>query len=130
LLLSISILVSLFLFFHPSKPFSLSSSSSSISHDSTSYYSGAPLSIGTFDDPSLAQLAPNPLEQDATFSDVPFAKVGDSWDEKGRKPEWAGGDGGSREYEKGFKGEKGNRFWNGTGWYDKTVLMITIEGMR
>lgn len=31
---------------------------------------------------------------------------------------------------KGSKGGKGNRFWNGTGWYDKTVLMITIEGMR
>ncbi|GAA5959512.1 hypothetical protein JCM3765_002352 [Sporobolomyces pararoseus] len=122
-LLSLSILISLFLFFHPSKPLT-----STISHDSSSYYSGAPLSIGLYD-PSLAQLAPNPLEQDATFSDVPFAKVGGSWSdlEKGWKPEWAGGKG-DHSIKEEKEGE--GRFSNGTNWFEKTVILVTIEGMR
>jgi len=113
------------LFFHPSRALS---SLPSISHDSTSYYSGAPLSIGVYD-PSSGQLSPNPLPEDATFGDVPFAKVGESWDENGWKPEWAGGDGGNKEFEKGLKEEEGMK-WNGTSWWKRTVILVTLEGMR
>lgn len=127
--MSISILASLFLFFHPSRiPSAFSSSASTISHDATSYYSGAPLAIGLFD-PELGQLASNPLEDDATFADVPFAAVGASWDEQGRKPEWAGGDAGSKQFESSLK-QAGNRFWNGTNWFDRTVILVTIEGVK
>jgi len=112
------------LFFHPSRTLpSLPSLP-----DSSTFYSGAPLSIGLFD-PSLGQLSPNPLPEDATFGDVPFARVGESWDEKGWKPEWAGGDAGNKEYEKGFKGEQG-MMWNGTSWWKRTVVLVTLEGMR
>ncbi|GAA5897579.1 nucleotide pyrophosphatase/phosphodiesterase family protein [Sporobolomyces salmoneus] len=126
-LLSVSILISLFLFFHPSRlP---TSPLPSISHDSLSYYSGAPLPIGLFD-PSLGQLSSNPLESDATFADVPFAAVGESWDTEGKRPEWAGGDGGSGAREKQLGKEEGKRWWNGTNWWDRTVVVVTIEGMR
>ncbi|GAA6006291.1 hypothetical protein JCM11491_002097 [Sporobolomyces phaffii] len=122
--LSLAILVSLFLFFHPAS----TRLGPAVSHDAASYYSGAPLSIGLFD-PALGKLASNPLESDATFADVPFAAVGETWDEQGRKPAWAGGDGGSATFEKQLD-KAGKRFWNGTNWFDKTVILVTMDGMR
>ncbi|GAA6063297.1 hypothetical protein JCM10212_001416 [Sporobolomyces blumeae] len=132
-ILSLSILVLLLVFFHPARSLSLAFSTDSgpssnpVSYDSSSYYSGAPLSIGLFD-PLTGQLAPNPLESDAKFGDAPFAKVGESWDSNGHVPEWAGGDGGANEVEQTLTA--GGRRWNGTHWWDPTVILVSIDGMR
>ncbi|GAA5941532.1 uncharacterized protein JCM15063_001613 [Sporobolomyces koalae] len=123
-LLSLSILVALFAFFHPRRE---SSSVPGVSHDSTEYYSGFPLEIGLYD-PRVGHLSANPLPKDATFADVPFASIGHSWDESGRVPEWAGGDAGANSLEGKLNSQAG-RFSNGTHWWDKTVILVIVQGM-
>ncbi|BGP50447.1 hypothetical protein JCM10450v2_006366 [Rhodotorula kratochvilovae] len=111
--------------FHPSSPYSRLSSSSS---SSASYYSGAALTAGVFS-PSGAALAANPLPSSAKFGDIPFAKVGESKDKSGKTPTWAGGDWGEKEFEQGLVGGDGRR-WNGTHWWQPTVLLVSLDGVR
>lgn len=112
--------------FHPSSPYS-NYGSSLLSASTDIYYSGADLAAGVYD-PDHAAVAPNPLPTDATFADIPFAKVGESKDKSGKVPNWAGGDWGDAEAEKELVGGAGKR-WNGTHWFDPTVILISLDGV-
>ncbi|GAA5922187.1 hypothetical protein JCM3775_003521 [Rhodotorula graminis] len=96
-------------------------------YSSTSWYSGAPLAPGVYG--SAAALAANPLPSGAKLDDIPFARVGSSKDKSGKTPTWAGGDWGEKEFEKGLVGGGGRR-WNGSSWWDPTVLLVSIDGVR
>ncbi|KAL8277172.1 hypothetical protein RQP46_010420 [Phenoliferia psychrophenolica] len=88
-----------------------------------SYYHSSTLPIGTFSPDGT--IAPNPLPPDAKFADVPFASVGPPID--GNTPAWAGGDDGTSKLE----GEGGDGVkWNGTHWWDRTVLLVSLDGVR
>ncbi|KAK4700203.1 hypothetical protein P7C70_g6048, partial [Phenoliferia sp. Uapishka_3] len=93
-----------------------------------SYYHSSTLLPGTFS--SSASLAPNPLPPDGKFGDIPFASVGAPID--GDKPAWAGGDDGANRIELAEgKGQEGNGArWNGTHWFDRTVLLVSLDGVR
>ncbi|GAA6005146.1 nucleotide pyrophosphatase/phosphodiesterase family protein [Rhodotorula paludigena] len=114
--LSIIVVVLLAGLFHPSSPYA---------HSLSSYLGG---SSGVYS-PSAASYAPNPLPADGKFGDIPFAKVGQSWDKSGKTPTWAGGDWGEKDYEAGLKAGGGKR-WNGTHWWDPTVLLVSLDGVR
>ncbi|GEM10469.1 type I phosphodiesterase/nucleotide pyrophosphatase/phosphate transferase family protein [Rhodotorula toruloides] len=119
------------LIFRPSVPFLSSSSPSTLpalSASDATYYSGQALSAGVYR-PDLAHVAPNPLPSDGKYADVPFAQVGQSWDKSGKTPTWAGGDWGEKELEGGLRGGQGRR-WNGTHWWDPTVVLISLDGVR
>lgn len=87
------------------------------------YYHSSTLPIGTYS--ADGTIAPNPLPPDAKFADVPFAAVGAPID--GDTPAWAGGDDGASKLEGG--GGEGAR-WNGTHWWDRTVLLVSLDGVR
>ncbi|GAA5991727.1 hypothetical protein JCM10908_001113 [Rhodotorula pacifica] len=125
--LFVAVLLLLAALFHPSSPYS-SYGSSLLSSSTDVYYGGTDLAAGVYD-PSHAAVAPNPLPTDATFGDIPFAKVGESKDKSGRVPNWAGGDWGDAEAEKELVAGKGKR-WNGTHWFDPTVIIISLDGVR
>lgn len=125
-ILFLIILSLLGLLFHPSSPYSsrlqstISSYLPGTSDDSlpSSYYSGANLSVGTYNKDG-AVIAANPLPSDGKFGDVPFASIGGSRASASAVPHWAGGDGGASRVESELaKGanEKELR-WNGTHWY-------------
>ncbi|GAA5894436.1 hypothetical protein JCM6882_004821 [Rhodosporidiobolus microsporus] len=103
-----SCLLLLFLF-HPSSPYSHSRSS------------------GLYSSSSLS--APNPLDADSKYASVPFAKLGGSWSSSGKTPTWAGGDDGEKELEEGLGPGRGRR-WNGTHWWDPTVILVSLDGVR
>ncbi|GAA6049243.1 hypothetical protein JCM3770_005902 [Rhodotorula araucariae] len=119
--LFVVVLLLLSAFFHPSSLYSRLSSA-------TSYYSGTSLTPGVYA-PSDAAFAANPLPSDAQFADIPFAKVGASKDKTGKTPTWAGGDWGEKEYEQGLVSGDGRR-WNGTHWWQPTVLLVSLDGVR
>lgn len=100
----------LFVLFHPRSP---------LPH----FYGSSTLTPGTFS-PSGA-IVPNPLPSGAKFGDVPFASLGASLAEE--TPGWAGGDDGAAKLEGG--GGNGAR-WNGTHWWDRTVLLVSLDGLR
>lgn len=113
--------------FHPSSPYSRYGSSL-LSASKDVYYGGADLAAGVYDS-SRAAVAPNPLPSDAVFADIPFAKVGGSKDKSGKVPVWAGGDWGEAQAEKERVGGPGMR-WNGTHWFEPTVIMISLDGVK
>ncbi|GAA6004031.1 hypothetical protein JCM10207_006523 [Rhodosporidiobolus poonsookiae] len=115
-LLSVVVLLLLGFLFHPSSPYSRAFSSSTSSSGAGLYSSHGALSS-------------NPLPNDSKYGDVPFAKVGATWSQSGKTPTWAGGDDGEKELEKGLTAEGGRR-WNGTHWWDPTVLLISLDGFR
>ena len=125
--LFVAVLLFLAALFHPSSPYS-NYGSSLLSASTDIYYSGADLAAGVYD-PDHAAVAPNPLPTDAVFADIPFAKVGESKDKSGKVPNWAGGDWGDAEAEKDLVGGEGKR-WNGTHWFDPTVILISLDGVR
>lgn len=46
-------------------------------------------------------------------------------------PNWAGGDGGAKEAEKQLTNDgKTERYWNGTHWFEKTVILVSLDGVR
>lgn len=116
----------------PSMPFLSSSASSetlpALSASDAAYYSGQALAAGVYA-PDAARVAPNPLPSDGKYADVPFAQVGQSWDKSGKTPTWAGGDWGEEELEKELDAGEG-RAWNGTHWWDPTVILISLDGVR
>ncbi|BGP34102.1 hypothetical protein JCM10296v2_005917 [Rhodotorula toruloides] len=117
--------------FRPPIPFLSSPSPStlpSLSASDATYYSGQALAAGVYA-PDFAHVAANPLPSDQKYGDVPFAQVGQSWDKSGKTPTWAGGDWGEKELE-GELGEGGGRRWNGTHWWDPTVILISLDGVR
>lgn len=113
--------------FLPSSPYS-NYGSSLLSASTDVYYGGSDLAAGVYD-PDRAAVAPNPLPTDAVFGTIPFAKVGESKDKSGKVPNWAGGDWGDAEAEKELVGGGGKR-WNGTHWFDPTVIIISLDGIR
>ncbi|GAA5873558.1 hypothetical protein JCM8547_005618 [Rhodosporidiobolus lusitaniae] len=108
--LFVTVLLLLLFLFHPSSPYVSSSRSSGL-------YS------------SHGYVSPNPLGSDSKYGDVPFAKVGASWEGNGKTPTWAGGDNGEKELESKLTGGGGRR-WNGTHWWDPTVILISLDGVR
>lgn len=52
----------------------------------------------------------------------------------GKIPSWAGGDDGAKEFEKlrllEGEGDGAGRRWNGTHWWDKTVILVSLDGVR
>lgn len=115
--------------FHPSSPYAeYGSSLLSSSTAKDVYYGGSDLPVGVYD-ADHAAVAKNPLPTDAVFGDIPFAKVGESKDKSGKVPNWAGGDWGEADAEKNLAAGDGKR-WNGTHWFDPTVLVISLDGVR
>ncbi|GAA5867801.1 hypothetical protein JCM3774_005857 [Rhodotorula dairenensis] len=125
--LSVAVVLLLAALFHPSSPYS-NYGSSLLSASTDVYYGGSDLPAGVYD-PDRAAVAPNPLPTDAVFGTIPFAKVGESKDKSGNVPNWAGGDWGDAEAEKELVGGGGKR-WNGTHWFDPTVILISLDGVR
>ncbi|GAA5874588.1 hypothetical protein JCM1840_002238 [Sporobolomyces johnsonii] len=121
LFLTVALLLGLL--FHPSSPYA-----HAVSHAASDYYASSGLSIGLFS-PASGELAANPLEEGSKYAGVPFAKVGESLDREGNTPTWAGGDAGAKELEENL-GEGGGRRWNGTHWWDPTVILISMDGVR
>ncbi|CEQ40678.1 SPOSA6832_02317 [Sporobolomyces salmonicolor] len=122
-ILFLTVALLLGLLFHPSSLYA-----HPVSHASSDYYASSGLSIGLFS-PASGELAANPLEKGSTYAGVPFAKVGGSLDQEGKTPTWAGGDAGAKELEENL-GEGGGRRWNGTHWWDPTVILLSMDGMR
>ncbi|KAI5478563.1 type I phosphodiesterase/nucleotide pyrophosphatase/phosphate transferase family protein [Pseudohyphozyma bogoriensis] len=121
-LLAILSLLTLLFFFHP--PASLSHLSEQVSTSLTGYYSGHLYnsSVGLFSPTGV--VADNPLPSDAKFGDVPFASLGRPQSTDIPTPAWAGGNG-----EIDPAGRPG-KYWNGTHWYDKTVILMSLDGFR
>ncbi|SCZ89552.1 BZ3500_MvSof-1268-A1-R1_Chr1-1g01253 [Microbotryum saponariae] len=121
-ILSIVVLLLMILLFHPASPYAYH-----FNYPSSDYYKGHPeLKPGTFS--SNPALAKNPLPEDAHFNDVPFAQVGDNRLAHDKQtPHWAGGDGGAAKEEK----EKTSGWRsNGTHWFDRTVILVSLDGVR
>ncbi|GAA5823294.1 hypothetical protein JCM11251_007556 [Rhodosporidiobolus azoricus] len=114
LLFLASCLLLLFLF-HPSSPYS--------------HFSSSPSSKSGLYSPSTGYTAQNPLESDSKYAGIPFAKVGGTKQGDGRTPTWAGGDEGESEVV-GKLGPGGGRRWNGTHWWDPTVILVSLDGVR
>ncbi|GAA6029087.1 hypothetical protein JCM8097_001587 [Rhodosporidiobolus ruineniae] len=108
--LSITVVLLLLFLFHPSSPYSRTFSAPGL-------YS------------SHGAVAKNPLGADEKYGDVPFAKVGNAWSKSGKTPTWAGGDDGEEELVKGLTAGGGRR-WNGTHWWDPTVILVSLDGVR
>ncbi|BGP18628.1 hypothetical protein JCM10213_004177 [Rhodosporidiobolus nylandii] len=107
-LLSLTVALLLLFLFHPSSPYRRAPSGLYSSH-------------GTW--------VSNPLPSDSKYGGVPFAKVGASLGNGGNTPTWAGGDNGEKELERLIK-PGGGRRWNGTHWWDPTVILVSLDGVR
>lgn len=81
--------------------------------------------------PLTGAISPNPLPEGAKFGDVPFASVGGSKARESAVPNWAGGDGGAKQQESTMSASEGrNMRWNGTHWWEPTVLLVSLDGVR
>ncbi|KAM0790620.1 hypothetical protein ACM66B_004483 [Microbotryomycetes sp. NB124-2] len=124
--LAIGVVLLLAALFHPSSPYYYSNESLGL----TGWYSGdaSTLRAGVYS-PESAVLAKNPLPSGAKFADIPFAQIGGSKASASAVPGWAGGDGGAKDSEGRLK-DTSELKWNGTHWFEPTVLLISLDGVR
>ncbi|KAM0750332.1 Phosphodiest-domain-containing protein [Meredithblackwellia eburnea MCA 4105] len=114
LLLTFFVLLLIIALFHPSSALTAA----------TKYYHSDSLKPGTFSSDGI--LADNPLPSGAGYADVPFASLGPAVSGV-PKPGWAGGDDGNSLLE---GGKTEGALWNGTHWWDRTVLLVSLDGVR